>query len=118
VLDTPEGEIDVRMPFRPVRFAGETEIVSRLEAGPVEVVNLIGRRDTVAIDLHVVDLGSTLTTPRGTHLVHAPAAAATFTVDGTSHTLAPDHSLRIEAGQRTIFAGMSGRIVVASVVRI
>ena len=118
MLDTPEGEIDVRMPFRPVRFAGETEIVSRLEAGPVEVVNLIGRRDTVAIDLHVVDIGSTLTTPRGTHLVHTPTAAATFTVDGTSHTLAPDHSLRIEAGQRTIIAGMSGRVVVASLVRI
>ena len=36
VLDTPDGEIDVRRPFRPVRFAGETRIVSRLEAGPVE----------------------------------------------------------------------------------
>jgi environmental stress-induced protein Ves len=33
VLRTPVGEIDVRQPFRPVRFAGETSIVSRLEAG-------------------------------------------------------------------------------------
>jgi environmental stress-induced protein Ves len=117
VLDTPEGEIDVRMPFRPVRFNGETEIMSRLEAGPVEVVNLLGRRDTVAIDLHVVETGSTLATPRGTHLVYAPTAAATLTIDGASHTLAHDHSLQVEAGQRTIFAGMSGRVVVASVVR-
>ena len=31
VLQTPAGEIDVRQPFRPVRFAGETPIVSRLE---------------------------------------------------------------------------------------
>ena len=42
VLETPSGEIDVRQPFKPVRFAGETGIVSRLEAGPVEVVNLLG----------------------------------------------------------------------------
>src|SRR5262245_30603214 len=41
VLETPDGEIDVRTPFKPVTFAGETPIVSRLEAGPVEVVNLI-----------------------------------------------------------------------------
>ena len=41
----------MRTPFRPVRFAGETPIVSRLEAGPVEVVNLIGDRAMVRIDL-------------------------------------------------------------------
>ena len=33
VLETPDGEIDVRTPFKPVRFAGETPIVSRLEVG-------------------------------------------------------------------------------------
>ena len=47
VLQTPTGEIDVRRPFRPVRFAGETPIVSRLEAGPVEVINLMGERSRV-----------------------------------------------------------------------
>src|SRR4051812_29514848 len=51
VLETADGEIDVRQPFRPVRFTGETEIVSRLEAGPVEVVNLIGDRSRVSINL-------------------------------------------------------------------
>ena len=115
VLETPDGEIDVRMPFRPVRFAGETPIVSRLEAGPVEVVNLIARRDTVAIDLQIVEPGGTLTAPRGMHLVHAPTEAATLTVDDVGHALAHDHALRIEAGQPTIFAGTSGRVVVASV---
>ena len=52
-----DGEIDVRAPFRPVRFAGETPIVSRLEAGPVEVVNLIGDRSRVALDLAVLGPG-------------------------------------------------------------
>ena len=46
-----DGEIDVRRPFRPVRFAGETPIVSRLEAGPVEVINLMGERRRVRLDL-------------------------------------------------------------------
>ena len=59
VLQTPYGEIDVRRPLRPVRFAGETPIVSRLEAGPVEVVNLIGDRAMVRIDLGVLEAGST-----------------------------------------------------------
>ena len=54
VLVTPDGEIDVRTPFKPVRFKGETPIKSRLEAGPVEVVNLIGKRSDVAIDLVVL----------------------------------------------------------------
>src|SRR6266436_8529061 len=54
VLETPDGEIDVRTPFKPVRFVGETRIVSRLEAGPVEVINLMGDRRWVQIDLAVL----------------------------------------------------------------
>src|SRR5581483_3153358 len=60
VLQTPDGEIDVRAPFMPVAFAGETPIVSCLEAGPVEVVNLIGNRATVRIDLQVLRAGAAL----------------------------------------------------------
>ena len=41
----------MRRPFRPARFAGETPIVSRLEAGPVEVINLMGERRRVRLDL-------------------------------------------------------------------
>ena len=35
VLVAPDHEIDLRRPFAPMRFSGETPIVSRLEAGPV-----------------------------------------------------------------------------------
>src|SRR5882757_9155297 len=59
VLVAPDHEIDVRRPFVPVRFAGETPIVSRLEAGAVEVVNLIGDRSIVRIDLSVLEAGET-----------------------------------------------------------
>jgi environmental stress-induced protein Ves len=100
VLQTTDGEIDVRVPFRPVRFKGEDKIVSRLEAGPVEVVNLIGRRADVAIELAVLEAGED------------------FVWNGTRHALAPDHALRIDEGQRTIVAlncGKSGRIVQGSI---
>jgi uncharacterized protein len=97
VLRAPQGEIDVRTPFRPVRFAGETPIVSHLEAGPVEVVNLIGRRSEVEIDLTVL-----------------PAGEA-FAWNGAPQAVPPDHALRIDEGQRTILVLNCGRIIVGSV---
>jgi environmental stress-induced protein Ves len=115
VLETPDGEIDVRTPFQPVRFDGETPVTSRLEDGPVEVVNLIGRRDVVSIDMGVLTLGRTLTISPGFHYVYAPEGSSAFTCAGASHALTHDHALRIEAGQRTIIAATSGRLLVASV---
>jgi environmental stress-induced protein Ves len=44
VLKAPGQEFDEREPFTTVRFTGEMEIVTELEAGPVEVVNLMARR--------------------------------------------------------------------------
>jgi environmental stress-induced protein Ves len=99
VLETPDGEIDVRRPFHPVRFVGETKIVSRLEAGAVEVVNLIGRRAVVSLDLQVLPEGET------------------FAWHGERYPLEPDDALRIENGRQTIVALMCGRIVVASILR-
>ena len=87
VLKTPEGEIDVRQPFRPVRFAGETTIVSRLEAGPVEVVNLIGARAQVKIDIDILDEDRTLVLEPGTHIVYSPHGEATVAVQGDERKL-------------------------------
>jgi uncharacterized protein len=50
VLKSPTQEFDEREPFTTVRFTGELEIVTRLEEGPVEVVNLMGRRGAVALN--------------------------------------------------------------------
>jgi environmental stress-induced protein Ves len=111
VLDTPDGEIDVRRPFRPVRFAGETPIVSRLEAGAVEVVNLIGRRDAVAIDLVVLTAGQSQLLARGTHLVYAPTAAAK--VDGRD--LPADHCLRLDLERPTMLAVSEGTVLLGSI---
>src|SRR5215471_19925732 len=104
VLETPDGEIDVRVPFKPVRFAGETPITSRLEAGPVEVVNLIGKRSAVAIDLVVLSAGRSVRLGKGTHLAYAANGAAKV----NSHDIPADHCLRIEAAGPTMLAGTGG----------
>ena len=115
VLKTPDGEIDVRQPFRPVRFAGETPIVSWLEAGPVEVVNLIGNRAKVRIDLKVLDEGRSLRFGSGTHIVYNPVGESALDVDGTRHVLAGDHGLRFDTTSATALAGRGGCLLVASI---
>jgi environmental stress-induced protein Ves len=115
VLDTPEGEIDVRAPFRPVRFAGETPIVSRLEDGPVEVVNLIGAREKVKIDLDILDAGERGVVGRGTHIAYCADGPATIEVGGKLHRLPAHHALRVEADGPTTLACKGGRAVVASI---
>jgi environmental stress-induced protein Ves len=116
VLQTPDGEIDVREPFRPVRFAGETPIVSRLESGPVEVVNLIGRRAKVRIDIGVLDEDHAFHLGPGTHVVYNSLGESALEVDGARHVLAADHGLRIDAAEATALAGRSGCLLVASII--
>jgi environmental stress-induced protein Ves len=111
VLETPDGEIDVRVPFKPVRFKGETPIKSRLEAGPVEVANLIGKRSDVAIDLVVLAAGRSIPLVNGTHLAYAATGAAQ--VDG--HDLPADHCLRIDGGP-TRLACTGGMLLLGSVI--
>ncbi len=115
VLVTPDGEIDVRQPLRPVRFAGETPIVSRLEAGPVEVVNLIGRRSAVSVGLQVVHAGDALQLGEGTHLIYCAQGAAALTVDGAARRLAADHGLQIEGAGPTLLVGKEGVFLLGSV---
>jgi environmental stress-induced protein Ves len=111
VLRTPTGEIDVRQPLKPVRFAGETPITSRLEAGPVEVVNLIGKRSDVTIDLVVLTAGQTAQLAKGTHLAYAAAGAAKT----NDRDLPADHCLRIDGGP-AMLACAAGVLVVGSVI--
>ncbi len=118
VLQTPGGEIDVRQPFRPVRFAGETPITTRLEAGPVEVVNLIGDRARVRIDMKVLDAGRTLRLGPGTHVVYNPHGSSSLEAGDGRHVLMDDHALRLEATAATVLAGKSGCVLVASINRV
>ena len=116
VLQTPGGEIDVRTPFQPVAFAGETPIVSRLESGPVEVVNLIGNRAKVRIDLQVLRAGAAIGRSAGTHLAYAADGPAALAIDGAAHRLAADHTLRVDGASPTMIACTEGLVLVGSVI--
>ncbi|MBV6325790.1 HutD family protein, partial [Duganella sp. HSC-15S17] len=69
VLKSPTQDFDEREPFTTVRFTGEMEIVTALEAGPVEVVNLMARRGAAEIELAALTQPGERPLPAGTHLV-------------------------------------------------
>lgn len=118
VLETPDGEIDLREPFRPVRYDGGTLIVSRLENGPVEVLNLIARRDHWRIALVCPPLGELNTLPPCFHVVHAPSEPAKLHIVSSASTekechLPAGHSLVIEGAGKLM--AIAGRIAIASI---
>jgi environmental stress-induced protein Ves len=115
VLETPDGEIDVRTPFKPVRFAGETRIVSRLEAGPVEVINLMGDRRRVQIDLVVVKAGETRRLGPGVHIAYCPTGPARLRLQGEEHAFQADGGLRIEGADSWPANCTAGVILMGSV---
>jgi len=114
VLQAPDGEIDVRQPFRPVRFAGEIRITSRLEHGPVEVVNLIGQRARVRLDLAVLRAGESRALAPGRTLVYCADGPATVRVGGSTHALPADGGLDLSDVEGTL-ACTAGLVVVGSV---
>ncbi len=115
VLETPAGEIDVRQPFKPVRFAGETRIVSRLEAGPVEVVNLIGDRSRVTTELACLAAGAKGSHPAGVHIIYAAATNCDLAINSNACELAAGHAIRIDASEGFTIAGRLGTAIVASI---
>jgi environmental stress-induced protein Ves len=115
VLETPDGEIDLRQPFQPVRFAGEAAIRSRLEAGPVEVVNLLGDRARVRLALAVTTAGEMQRLGQGLHFAYCPAGHAVVGLQGQDYKLAADHALRIEEAEGEVASMRAGRIVWGSV---
>lgn len=114
VLDTAHGEIDLRQPFVPARYPGEAPISSRLEHGPVEVVNLIADRTRAAIRLEVLRAGATLELSGGVHVLHAPTAPAKISVDGQSRDIEADHAIRLDEATGCITCD-EGIVLAASV---
>ncbi|MGH6641091.1 MAG: HutD/Ves family protein [Bradyrhizobium sp.] len=116
VLETADREIDVRQPFRPVQFAGETAIVSRLEAGPVEVVNLIGDRSRVSIDLSCLSGGATKACAAGVHIIYAATGSCALSIDDKPCEIPAGHAVRIDAGTRFTAATRLGTAIVAGII--
>ena len=108
VLDLPDGEIDVRRPWSPVRFRGEDRITSRLENGTVEVVNLIADRSRFKIDLSVLVACSDRQCRRGTHILYAADTDAGIEIGEEEYILAPDHALMLDVSDTVGISCVAG----------
>lgn len=115
VLETPAGEIDLRSPFNPVRYDGGTPIVSRLENGPVEVLNLIADRALCEIELIVATTGQDALLGAGSHVIYAPESAFTGSCDGKPVRIEPGHALLVEARIAVSLKAATGHAVVATI---
>lgn len=118
VLRTATEEIDVREPFVPVRFVGETKVVSRLESGPVEVVNLIADRTYATIELERLALDGSKTLAPGIHVLYAAAGPCALRCDGEPRALDAGHALQLDVDGNSIVACVAGTVIVASVFRL
>ncbi|POR46812.1 HutD/Ves family protein [Bosea psychrotolerans] len=115
VLETPAGEIDLRSPFKPARYDGGTPIISRLENGPVEVVNLIADRALCEIDLIVAMAGQNAALSAGTHVIYAPENAFTGSCDGKPVRIAPGQALSVKVRIAVSLEAVTGLAVVATI---
>ncbi len=112
-LDTPTDAIDLSQPFAVARYDGGTPIVSRLEAGPVEVVNLMARRDRAGIAMAVLRPGETAAFARGRHVLYAPAGDAAAVLAGRPLDMSHDHAAAF-TGEALLSCG-TGIVLVASI---
>ncbi len=115
VLVAPDHEIDLRVPMRPQRYDGGTPIRTRLEQGPVEVVNLIANRERFDIDLHVAQAGATLPCVAGLHIVYAPNESGVIGIDGRTHDLARGAALRVQTASTVTITVRRGDVIVGSI---
>jgi environmental stress-induced protein Ves len=113
----PRGRplLDVRTPFRAVRFAGEWPIESELTNGPVGVLNLLADRTKIDIDL------SFLTAPGRIALPPAPAILLALSpshvrLDGEAVALERDGAISIAgAGELAVDDGLIAIATLAAV---
>lgn len=115
VLVAPDHEIELRNPLEPRRYDGGTPIRTRLENGPVEVVNLIADRARFDIDLRVGRPGTKLGYSPGRHVVLAATGAARVNVDRTACNLPDEHALRFDAGEQGAIQILEGIVLLGSV---
>jgi environmental stress-induced protein Ves len=115
VLKSSGQEFDEREPFTTVRFTGELEIVTELEEGPVEVVNLMGRRGAVAIELEALREPGERRLSAGTHLVYAARGDCSIRLDGADFAISHENTLKVELTGASTLALISGLAVLGSI---
>ncbi|WP_376985198.1 HutD family protein [Bosea sp. R86505] len=115
VLEGSAGAIDLRLPFVPVRYDGGLPLVSRLENGPVEVVNLIVDRALCSADLKVMEPGEAVALTGGISILYAPGEAVTARCDDAEVTVPGGHALQIVAEAGVSLTVEAGQGLLASI---
>ena len=115
VLKAPGQEFDEREPFTTVRFTGEMEIVTELEAGPVEVVNLMARRGAAEIELVALREPGERQLPAGTHLVYAVSGDCSIRLNSEEFVIPRDSTLKVELSGASGLTFVSGLAVLGSI---
>jgi len=104
--------LDVRQPFRPVRFPGEWRIESELTRGPVGVLNLLADRVLAETALTFHEAPAALDLPAGIVLIHSWKGAE-IEAGGERITLQADAALRFEPAAVAGVGLLAGRVAVA-----
>jgi environmental stress-induced protein Ves len=115
VLKSPTQEFDEREPFTTVRFTGEMEIVTELEAGPVDVVNLMVRRGAAEIELVALREPGDRPLPAGTHLVYAVSSDCSIRLNNEDFVISDGGTLKVELTEASSLALVSGIAVLGSI---
>lgn len=115
VLKAPGQEFDEREPFTTVRFAGELAIVTELESGPVEVVNLMARRGAAEIELLALSQPGERPLPAGTHLVYAVSGDCGIRLKSEEFVIPDGGTLKVELTEGSQLALASGFAVLGSI---
>jgi environmental stress-induced protein Ves len=111
--------LDARVPLMPVRFSGDLVITSRLDGGPVDVVNLMARRDHAAGEVVVLRGGEVYTcAATDVAILFAPNEAAEVEIDGVTRVLSRGHALRADAVGATRLRTLSGVLLLATIKRL
>jgi environmental stress-induced protein Ves len=114
VLRSETGAVvDARQPLHPVRFPGEWPIRSEIEAGPVEVLNLMADRSAVRIDVRIVQRPEQLALPPAELVFYAPGAAAALRLDGVALDLPEGAAIQLRTETVTQVDWVSGLIAIA-----
>ncbi|MBR0829937.1 HutD family protein [Bradyrhizobium manausense] len=115
VLKAPGQDFDEREAFTTVRFTGELAIVTELEAGPVEVVNLMARRGAAEIELVALREPGDRRLPTGTHLLYAACGDCSVRLDDEEFAIPNDGTLRVDLSEASNLALVSGLAVLGSI---
>jgi uncharacterized protein len=112
VLEIAGGEsLDVREPFCPVRFSGEDRIMSRLEAGPVAVFNLMSDRRH-AIEVTILSGQETCKLGAAINIAYA-IEDSEIVIGGEPFALKVDEALRSDEGGELTMRG--GRVALSTI---